>query len=117
MYCRLIIFVQIINNAMNCIYKKVVGGVSRTHRRPLVGTFFVLPRASCCVRYPEFGGYPLFRCCYCIKHMEISVGTYSSVHYLVEVRYWEYPLIESPLYLLIVNCEFFYVSQLIDSQT
>ena len=32
--------------------------------------------------------------------MEISVGTYSSVRYLVEVRYWECPLIESPLYLL-----------------
>ena len=30
--------------------------------------------------------------------MEISVGTYSSVRYLVEVRYWECPLIESPLY-------------------
>ena len=59
----------------------------------------VLLRASCCVRYPEFGGCPLFRCCYCIKHMEISVGTYSSVRYLVEVRYWECPLIESPLYI------------------
>ena len=32
--------------------------------------------------------------------MEISVGTYSSVRYLVEVRYWECPLIESSLYLL-----------------
>ena len=31
--------------------------------------------------------------------MEISVGTYSSVRYLVEVRYWECPLIESPLYV------------------
>ena len=31
--------------------------------------------------------------------MEISVGTYSSVRYLVEVRYWECPLIESPLYI------------------
>ena len=30
--------------------------------------------------------------------MEISVGTHSSVRYLVEVRYWECPLIESPLY-------------------
>ena len=30
--------------------------------------------------------------------MEISVGTHNSVRYLVEVRYWECPLIESPLY-------------------
>ena len=30
--------------------------------------------------------------------MEISVGTYSSVRYLVVVHYWECPLIESPLY-------------------
>ena len=39
-----------------------------------------------------------------IKHMEISVGTYSSVRYLVEVRYWECPLIESPLYLYYYYC-------------
>ena len=42
MYCCLIIFVQIVNNAMICMYKTVVGGVSHTHRRPLVGTFFCI---------------------------------------------------------------------------
>ena len=69
----------------------------------------VLLRANCCVRYPEFGGCPLFRCCYCIEHMEISVGTYSSVRYWVEVRYWECPLIESPLYTCHVSIYFMLV--------
>ena len=35
--------------------------------------------------------------------MEISVGTHSSVRYLVEVHYWECPLIESPLYMHVSN--------------
>ena len=100
----LVIFVQIVNNAMNWLSlhaRRSWAGLAtptavRWSERFLHST--VLLRASCCVRYPEFGGCPLFRCCYCIKHMEISVGTYSSVRYLVEVRYWECPLIESPLY-------------------
>ena len=33
-----------------------------------------------------------------LHHMEISVGACGSVRYLVEVRYSECPLIESPLY-------------------
>ena len=31
--------------------------------------------------------------------METSVGTYGSVRYTVDVRYWECPLVESPLYI------------------
>ena len=31
--------------------------------------------------------------------METSVGAYTSVRYSVDVRYWECPLIETPLYL------------------
>ena len=34
--------------------------------------------------------------------MEISVGTYSSVCYWVEVHYWECPLIECPLHIYTV---------------
>ena len=52
----------------------------------------ILRRASHCVRYPEFGGCPLFGCFCCIICMETAVGACNSV------RYWECPLIESPLY-------------------
>ena len=58
----------------------------------------ILRRASHCVRYPEFGGCPLFGCFYCIICMETAVGACNSVRYSVDVRYWECPLIESPLY-------------------
>ena len=30
--------------------------------------------------------------------METAVGACNSVHYSVDVRYWECPLVESPLY-------------------
>ena len=33
-----------------------------------------------------------------LYYLETSVGAYSSVRYLVDVRYWECPLIESSLY-------------------
>ena len=59
----------------------------------------ILRRASHCVRYPEFGGCPQFRCFYCIICMETAVGACNSVRYSVDVRYWECPLIESPLYI------------------
>ena len=58
----------------------------------------LLLRADLHVRYSEFGGCPLFGCCYRIIYMETSVGAYTSVRYSVDVRYWECPLIESPLY-------------------
>ena len=80
------------------------GHCSPAHR-PLVGTLFACNctlHASCCVRYPEFGGCPLFGCCQCTVYMEISVGTYGSVRYSVEVRYSECPLIETPLYTSIL---------------
>ena len=59
----------------------------------------LLRRASHCVRYPEFGGCLLFGCFYCIICMETAVGACNSVHYSVDVRYWDCPLIESPLYI------------------
>ena len=58
----------------------------------------ILRRASHCVRYPEFEGCPLFGCFYCIIGMETAVGVCNGVRYSVDVRYWECPLIESPLY-------------------
>ena len=57
----------------------------------------ILRRASHCVRYPELGGCPLFGCFICIVCMENAVGACNSVRYSVDVRYWECPLIESPL--------------------
>ena len=62
----------------------------------------ILRRASHCVRYPEFGGCPLFGCFYCIICMETAVGACNSIHYLVDVRYWECPLIESPCTVVVV---------------
>ena len=50
------------------------------------------------VRYPEFGGCPLFGSSKCIASMGIAVGTSSVVRYMVDVRYWECPLKEVPLY-------------------
>ena len=55
----------------------------------------ILRRASHYVLYPELGCCPLFGCFYCIICMETAVG----VRYSVDVRYWECPLIESPLYM------------------
>ena len=39
---------------------------------------------------------------YCIICMETAVGACNSVRYSVDVRYWECPLIESPLYYVYV---------------
>ena len=55
----------------------------------------ILRRASHCVRYPEFGGCPLFGCFYCIICMETAVGACNGVRYSVDVRYWECPLIDN----------------------
>ena len=59
----------------------------------------ILRRASHRVRYPEFGGCPLFGCFYCIICIETAVGACNSVRYLVDVCYWECQLIESRLYI------------------
>ena len=59
----------------------------------------IILRASPRVRYPEFGGCPLFGCCNCIIiYGDISWYIEQCVHYSVDVCYWECPLIESRLY-------------------
>ena len=50
------------------------------------------------VRCPEFGGCPLFGSCKCIASTGIAVGTSTVVRYSGDVRYWECPLSEVPLY-------------------
>ena len=37
--------------------------------------------------------------------METSVGAYTSVRYSVDVRYWECPLIETPLYSVSIHVQ------------
>ena len=59
----------------------------------------LLLRAELHVRYSEFGGCPLFGCCYRNIYMETAVGACTIVRYSVDVRYWECPLIETPLYM------------------
>ena len=51
------------------------------------------------VRCPEFGGCPLFGSSKCIESTGIAVGTSAAVRYTVDVRYWECPLTEFPLYM------------------
>ena len=63
----------------------------------------ILQRASHHVRYSELGGCPLFVCFYFIISMKTAVGACNSVRYLVDVRYWECPLIEIRLYYLFGN--------------
>ena len=84
-------------SSFRCAWKRR-GHCSPAHR-PLLGTLFVCNctlRERCCVRYPEsevvrYSGAAIVL--YII--LEISVGTYGSVRYSVEVRYSECPLIES----------------------
>ena len=62
---------------------------------------FVLESAVRCaafVRYSEFGGCPLFGSRKCTASTGIAVGTSTAVRYSEEVRYWEGPLSEVPLY-------------------
>ena len=51
------------------------------------------------VRCPEFRGCPLFGSRKCIASTGIVVGTSTEVRYTENVRYWEGPLSEVPLYL------------------
>ena len=51
------------------------------------------------VRCPEFGGCPLLESRKCIASTGIAVGTSTVVRYTVDVRYWECPLSEVPLYI------------------
>ena len=73
---------------------------SHTHLS-VIGSYFVLESAVRCaafVHYSEFGGCPLFGSRKCTASTGIAVGTSMVVRYLEEVRYWEGPLSEVPLY-------------------
>ena len=67
----------------------------------VIGGDFVLESAVRCaafVRYSEFRGCPLFGSIKCTASKGIAIGTSSVVRYSEEVRYWEGPLSEVPLY-------------------
>ena len=55
-------------------------------------------RCAAFVRYSEFGGCPLFGSRKCTASTGIAVGSSTVVRYSEEVRYWEGPLSEVPLY-------------------
>ena len=78
---------------------------SSAHTNPAhlsaIGGDFVLESVVQCaafVRYSEFGGCPLFGSRKCTASTGIAVGTSTVVRYSEEVRYWEGPLSEVPLY-------------------
>ena len=50
--------------------------------------------------YSEFGGCALFGSRKCTASTGIAVGTSTVVGYSEEVRYWEGPLSEVPLYVI-----------------
>ena len=67
----------------------------------VIGGEFVLEsvaRYAALVCYSEFGGCPLFGSRKCTASTGIAVGTSTVVRYSEEVRYWEGPLSEVPLY-------------------
>ena len=55
-------------------------------------------RYAALVCYSEFGGCPLLGSIKCTASMGIAVVTSTVVRYSEEVRYWEGPLSEVPLY-------------------
>ena len=59
-------------------------------------------RYAALVRYSEFGGCPLFGSRKCTASTGIAVGIPKVVHYSEEVRYWEGPLSEVPLYYICI---------------
>ena len=78
---------------------------SSANKRPahlsVIGGAFLLESVIWCtriVRCLEFGGYLLFGSSKCIESMGIAVGASTVVRYTVDVRYWECPLTEVPLY-------------------
>ena len=80
--------------------------LSSAHTSPahlsVIGGDFVLEsviRCAAFVRYSEFGGCPLFGSRKCTASTGIAVGTSTVVRYSEEVRYWEGPLSEVPLYI------------------
>ena len=79
--------------------------LSSAHTSPahlsVIGGDFVLEsvvRCAAFVRYSEFGGCPLFGSRKCTASTGRAVGTSTVVRYSEEVRYWEGPLSEVPLY-------------------
>ena len=82
--------------------------LSSAHTSPahlaVIGGDFVLEsvvRCAAFVRSSEFGGCLLFGSKKCTASTGIAVGTSTVVRYSEEVRYWEDPLSEVPLYWLI----------------
>ena len=73
----------------------------RYRRCASIGKCCSVPRL---VRCPEFGGCPLFGSCKCIASTGIAVGTSTVVRYSGDVRYWECPLSEVPLYTILFVC-------------
>ena len=72
----------------------------------VIGGDFVLEsvvRCAAFVRYSEFGGCPLFGSIKCTASTGIAVGTSTVVRYSEEVRYWEGPLSEVPLYIGVIT--------------
>ena len=81
--------------------------LSSAHTSPahlsVIGGDFVLESVVRCavfVCYSEFGGCPLFGSIKCTASTGIAVGTSTVVRYSEEVRYWEGPLSEVPLYYI-----------------
>ena len=79
---------------------------SFAHKHPanlsVIGGALLLESIIWCtriVRCPEFGGCPLFESSKCIEFVGIAVGVSTVVRYTVDVRYWECPLTEAPLYI------------------
>ena len=79
--------------------------LSSAHTSPthlsVIGGYFVLEivvRCTAFVCYSEFGGCPLFGSRRSTASAGIAVGTSTVVRYSEEVRYWEDPLLEVPLY-------------------
>ena len=84
--------------------------LSSAHTSPahlsVIGGDFVLEsvvRCAAFVRYSQFGGCPLFGSIKCTASTGIAVGTSTLVRYSEEVRYWEGPLSEVPLYSLFLS--------------
>ena len=65
----------------------------------VVGGVFLVVRYAALVCYSEFRGCPLFGSSKCIASTGIAVGTSTVVCILEEVRSWEGPLSDVPLYV------------------
>ena len=77
--------------------------MSPTHLCTIGGIFLLksVVRYAALVRYSQFGGCPIFGSSKCTASTEIAVGTSTVDRYLEEVRYWEGPLSEVPLCMIL----------------